>query len=557
MWTKLFHDPFRSIWSQLYRMFLAVASVLAIWEYPSKQIDAQWFALGVGLWLVIYFRFIRKSNKPWIRMVYDYALIYVTIYFSDAESALKISFVMLPILNQHNHTAKAKTFKRSLLFLILWSVAYFYLNKSICASSLLFYVFVSTLIVIDWIDSFIGVLSSEFEKLTYEILDSSDEGSSLTDRLIIIRETLMKTMGGAFPVEHLYLLEKSEKWYSLKAGTRFMPGLAFRPGEKVKNETPKETMIQVETNQKGRLNDECCRGIYTQRNKIDYLFVLEFKDGYKADWLTSVVGPKILIKAIHNLIRVYRRKLYSRMLIRKTNDDFVKNSTYIQSVRAAAHFIKNNTNPFLTIHEMLTEYLGQPEDGLTVVTDDDLQEANAQLGITQKKIKEYVDRILNSPRKDIFEEKEEKINGVELIKSIQGTIEQNHAKVQLIVNYDQNSLDRLIFLIKQMSLSVLAENLIKNAVKYSTEKPIVECDLGMNGFVFSIRNKVKQANRTAAVQFIKDVNSSTREEIVKRQGEGLWLIRKASDNLSAKLDGAFDTTKDELIITFSIGGTNE
>jgi len=178
--------------------------------------------------------------------------------------------------------------------------------------------------------------------------------------------------------------------------------------------------------------------------------------------------------------------------------------------------------------------------------------------VKQRHIQEYVTKILDSPRRDVFAEDTISVKASTVLKMILASIEENtEDDIKIDFSLDDLDLESVKYKLKKLNFSVLVEDLVRNATKHSDQLPDVKCLLQQKGFQVKIRNRVKPACIGFVQQFIADLTSSTKEEILKRKGEGLLLIRTTSENLGANITAVLGNMNEEVVITITLGEYNE
>jgi hypothetical protein len=203
---------------------------------------------------------------------------------------------------------------------------------------------------------------------------------------------------------------------------------------------------------------------------------------------------------------------------------------------------------------MLTEFL---KDANTV-TKEELFNINKQLIVKQRHIQEYVTKILESPRKDVFTEDFQTVAASSILKNIILVIEENaESKIDVQYSFDNLNIEDVSYKIKRLNFSVLLENLIRNAIKHSDFSPVLKCLLQKTGFRIELCNKIRPACLSSVQQFVGDLISSSKEEIIKRKGDGLLLIRNTCENLKADVQAYLSSTNDEVSILITLGDYHE
>ena len=544
------------MWSIIYRMFIVTYSVILIVCWNQYNIPLYILILLSASWYFVCHLFRGSDKNAYYRMLADFVFVLSALVVSSAPIELKTLLTMMPIINQHNHSARKKTWQRSLLFLLLWSVLFLYCIHQVNRYFvILWYIsFCAAIVLIDWLDCYIKRISEEIDRLTSQVLDVADAQNGLSNLLKNFRDVLN---GNALfkCVKDLYLVEILKDKLHTRSSSYFDPRIVFSVEKDKLPDLGKKTVVTVIPSPRELFSAEtCCKGFYFEKGADKFLFVVVFHEVSSFNSITSLFLWQLLSRSVPNVIRVYRRRQEEHEFAKKTREDFVKNSQYIASVRAAAHYIRNNINPFLTVSEMLTEFLKDAN----AVTKEELFNINKQLIVKQRHIQDYVTKILESPRKDVFTEDFISVSASSILKNILLIIEENaDSKIDVQYSFENLNIEEVSYKIKKLNLSVLLENLIRNAFKHSDFPPVLKCLLQKTGFRIDICNKIRPASLSSVQQFVGDLTSSSKEEIIKRKGEGLLLIRNTCDNLNAIVTAHLSSVKDEVFISITFGEYNE
>jgi hypothetical protein len=507
-------------------------------------------------WYTLSYRLRGAEKNAYFRMALDFTFVFLTLVASAAPAALESLLTVMPIINQHNHSVRKKPWHRSFIFFCLWALVFFYCLHQVGKPLVLIWyaIFCALIVFIDWLDCYIKRISEDIDRLTSQVLDVTDNQNGISHLLKKFAEVL--NGNSLFKcVKDLYLVEVVKDRLLIRAGSYFDPRIVFSVDTDVRADLGKRLAVSVKPTPSDLFNGSSfCRGFFFEREQRKYLFVVVFVESSSFTSVTSLFLWQLLNRSVPNIIRIYRRRQDERAFARKTREDFIKNSQYIASVRAAAHYIRNNINLFVTVSEMITAFF----DNDNAASRTRLSNINKQLIVKQRHIQEYVAKILDSPRKDVFAEDFQIVNASTLFKSIIQVVEENaESKIEVKYLFDNLKIEDIEVKIKRLNFSVLLENLIRNAVKHSDGSPVVKCLLQGSGFRIEVSNKIRPACLSSVQQFIGDLTSSSKEEIIKRKGEGLLLIRNTCDNLNAKVQASLSSTNDEVFISITLGEYHE
>jgi len=558
MLTNFLRQSLRAVWSSVYRFALSLFAALLVIAWNRYDVHLGFVLLAIVIWNCLGFYLKGNETKAFSRMVVDFISVFMAISVSSAPQTVKVMFSLMPLINQHNHSARIKSWKKCFVFFLLWSAVFIYAQAPIESlfGIICYLLFCGLIIAIDWLDSYIKRISDDIERLTSDVLDVADSHSNGTSRLLDQFRNILSGNTMFKSIHELYLVELTKVGLVARAGSRFDPRMRFEVENALNEGVIKERLrvpviIKPDSVFSGETRNV---GFFFERQSCKYLFVVVFVSEGDLGVVTQLFLWQLLNRSVPNVIRLYERRRDERHIQRQMRDDLVKNSQYITSVRAAAHFIRNNINPFVTVSEMLTEYLADEN----AVTREELANVNRQLKIKQQHIQDYVTRILESPKKDVFAEDVCEVKASTVLKMIISAVEEN-AEELLDIEYalDCVDLEKVCYKIKRLNFSVLLENLIRNAIKHSDQLPSIKCNLQIAGFKVQISNHVKPACLGFAHQFISDLTSSTKEEIIRRKGEGLLLIRNTCENLGAKLTATLQSGNEEVALVITFGDYHE
>lgn len=550
MLSELLTSPLKYIVSRLYRFFLAICSIVLILGWNKYELNPTVVILIGAAWMACFKVKTKRLDHAYLRMFLDSILLGCTILASLAPEYFKMAFVLFPILNQHNHSSNPKSAGRTVVFFCLWSACFFLVASPNHYFSLTIYSFVFFMVVIDWIESYLRRLSEDLERITYDIIDATEESRKVSDLLGEIIRMLSSKFGPSFQVRDIYVIEEKQGKSYLRVGTKYNPFLELYPESNPANDY--RPIVNVAVRDSGSIIEQTARGIKVPYSDRNFFFVLVYDGPIRFNFLNAIITHLILRKAAANIIRLILRKRQRQMIEKKIRNELILNNNYIYSVRAAAHFIKNSGTPFNTLHTMVADFLSER----ATVLPQEVGAANQQARATHKRIQEYVERILNSPKKDIFSEDPVPVSLEKLLKTINSIIEENGVKIKPNFQLNVSSIGAQMYAIKLTSFSILIENLITNSSKHSSGEQGLGVSFSNEKILISVSNKIKQNCVRDVRRFVSDINSSTKEEILKRSGEGLLLIRNACESLGFKLSASLDDANENISIQVESGDIN-
>jgi hypothetical protein len=554
MFSKHLAEPFKKIWSYIYRIFLLVLCGEVFFRRYTDLSERLFIVFCLLLWFIIFILIKKYRKNSLLRVAFDFTLIGLTVFLAEQKIEFKIMLVLIPMLNQQNYSEGNKKFKVTVMYFLMWSILFWATFQNFCLFSLSLYFFIFALLLMDFLNCKINSISDALEILTYEMLDKVDEKVGVSAGLKSVKKFLNTKLWNTLSVDDIFLIEFFEHKYLIRSGTRFHPRLFFKLKDEFSLEKSKTYLFKLDSNYDEIFKIKDCVGALIKKENRNFIYVLVLSNPLKSLSLKSLVAYQVLRKPMQNLTRLLINRIQIKQAQRAINDELIKNSQYISSVRAAAHFLKNNINPFTTVHEMLSEYL-DPDVEACTVTEDDLRAVNQKLESTQSRILLYITKILEAPRQGIFVEDFQIYNAEKIVKEIQLCIEQNSSNVKVKYKFETNDLEKLKYKIKFMNFSVLIENLVKNLTKYSKSSQEIECHFNYDSAIIKFSNELKKSEQAKAMQYVNDINSSTKEEILKRQGEGLLLIKQAAENLESKLEASIFEGQ-SITITFTLGAGN-
>lgn len=553
MFTEGVTNGLKILWSYFYRLLI----VLTVSCILSKEFQFQHkliiLVVGMLLWMLM-FHWIRKQGKSIVRLMFDYIPIVITTLVSSGNSFELMFLVFLPIINNANHTASSKEIIGTVIFSLLWILTLLLAVSNITPYDIVIGVSVVLIIWFDYLLSKIRNIGLNFEKTTYSLIDSSLEITQLHLVLEKLKNQSNRELK-IFRIEDIFLFEAVNGVQKPRIGTKYIPNLSLELTDAKYSENP--TLVNTNVKISNINTDKNFNAVsieYSAFNaEYSFVFLIEVKAAFVH--MSYSILPIVFSKSLKNLLRIYSLKRNIELRLGKSRKMMIEKAQYISSVRAAAHFIRNNMTPFVALNTQLELFLKKERhDGELVVLEDDLKKSNE---VFQKKIEHvesYIDSILQSPKNDILLENFKIVAATYINKAINDVLEEYSIPSSAVVSNDFDvPFNEKKFKIKSNNLMVLLDNIVCNMNKHG-EDIVAHMVIHKNHVDLIFANSFKASKTADVSRYVKDLDSDSKESILRRSSDGVWLIKTTIENLEAKLSTVLDTKNRNFEIRIQIDG---
>jgi len=488
------------------------------------------------------------------RLLNDYIFICLILYGKPVELLSTSVFLLLPLVNNLNHSGKKKTGPISLRLYILIFGSYYFLNDFKFSVSFIFPV-----IVISMINGliFLRLYLMNFANNLYSIIEEFyQDNLNIGKTHVILKEVVKrhknnKLVYNSLPVENIILFRLKEN-----GELKILLSSKFVVNFKLLNykDFAKEILETQYTRNNGVALDNRISNnnlfILKEHNNINYVFFVEFSRKPPLSLTLNIYIDKVLMPLLTKITKVAYAE-YQLELENKNYFQEVKSRLEnIDSAVNAIHYLNNKLSPVLNYFEMLR--LQPSVEKEKRVAFDDLIEREKRNAISSiipitQKMNQMAEKTMNA---NIISETQ-KFSLRKVFALIRKSCdENNNIRFEYNVNWDENIFSKIV--VSNINLlSFIIDEVIINIEKHSTG--ICEINYGLEDLpTISFCNEVKnlEKNRASLNKIIEDFNKDNINEIMKRGSNGLRIIKQYL--LQLNIGHKMSLSNDKLILTLTL-----
>lgn len=520
--------------SILYR-FLLLANGLIIWlSFENIFPSVIYLGASIGFVIIYIFTFNKKGILSIIRLINDYAFIFLILWGKPIDNFLTFSLVLLPIANSVNHSTSEKKSKFSFLLICLTVFILYAINNFSFKFS--FIVPVVSFTIINFFVYYRTSMVKHVTKLHDTIERFYEESFSLygTNKILknitnlikhdqtILRWFLKPNLIIAFRIVGNKLL--------LQSSSNFIISYKFDNEEEfIRNVRSKSSCEDFDITIDGR-KFESTLGIYIRLAKENnYVFIIICY----SKLLGSLYLEKILRPLFAKISRVFEIENELKLERNKYLGNIKSKMQFVASTIQAVHFLNNKFTP-ITDYFSLTKRIDKVKDDYLVhelrnIIDQERIKASENLNLILAKFNEIRARSLNPYL-------------------VQSTLPFTLFKIFSVIRriWEENNLDRNFFEVEWTneilnmiveinldSFEYVLEEIVLNIRKHSTNDYALKFTFDKQPItIFS--NKIQSLKKNDAIlkRLVRDFNNEKTSETIKRTSYGLSFIKQFLEQLN-------------------------
>ncbi|SDL35966.1 hypothetical protein SAMN05421820_101239 [Pedobacter steynii] len=516
--------------SILFRAILIIYAVFLISVYQN-HFSIYWYLLAICIYIAIYSSLFNKHKLlAFLRLVNDYAFMGIILYGKPLENLQISLFLLLPLLNNINHSGKRKIRPFSVRLSAVILITHFIINDfkfnwlfltSIFAISLINSLISFRFYLINYVNNLYSIIE-EFYR------DNLNIGK--THRIlkeVVKRHEQNKFVSRWIPLRSIILFQlRDEKGLKILLSSEFIANIIIKDNATLCETLLTENSLSNQTIVLDGRESKQNLFLIMEYKANKYVFFVDFYRRPPIDIALNIYVTKVLEPLFSKIVQVAYTEYQLSLENKKYFKELKNRMESIETAVNAIHYLNNKLSPVLNYFEML-RLLPETEpskvDQLKELIETEKKNAIDSLAPITAKMNQMAEKTMIH---NIISET--KIISLRKLFSIVRNIceEDNAIQFNYSVEWNENTFDKKV-LINLNLISYVIEELIINLKKYSTGSCVVTFH-NKTGTSISFKNQVKNIDKQRAVinKVTQDFNQENVNEMMKRSSTGLRMVKQ-------------------------------
>ncbi len=521
---------FKVINSILFRAVILLYAIIIVIHNPNYF----HFSIYLLVCIIYIFLFSNIRKYPLFRLINDYLLITVILYYKNPDLGFNYLFIYLPVINSINFTGK----KKSLLLYILPFICYLFLNGIFWNEfSLIAFVkqlwFLGPLIILAFIN-FYTSLRSRGQILKDSLNDIVNDfylDIDLMKKPYKIYDKFISTIDNYFGLQTIQtivcfrIINKNK--LSIVNSSTFLWDINFTGNDFfLSNLLEKKVIWNTKIDSLG-IEFNYNLSVYIPTNNSDFLFCF-ICDRKIPENHVFTKFEKLLEPSLFRIANVLNNE---KSILEIKNSEFKKLSKkihYVNRANKTMHFIRNRLGPYSNLIEMLSDFkLESSEDNqffLNIIFKE-----NDRARIELKNITTRANNMLDNKNPFIYNELE-RTSIEKLFSKLRNNIQLFFPENDIEVEIDNINIKKYVNL-NEEGFDIFLSDWLNNMKKYNNNLVNFKFNIIKNKLSIIFINNFK-GNSSDIRKMISDLMSNDRTEIVKRTTYGLAIIKSTLNDMN-------------------------
>lgn len=545
--------------SVLFRLIILFYGLTILSHFENK-FSAAWYLIGTIIYVILYVILFNKHKVfSFLRLCNDYAFIILILYGKEINNLHASLFLLLPLINNLNHSGKRKIFPFSIRLFAVILVSFFITNKfyfdwyflvPLIAISLINCLIYLRLFLMDYVNNLYGIIEDFYR---------DDLNIGKTHRIlkgILEKHKENKFVNNLIPIDSIILFQLKDD-YTLKIllSSKFVYHYQlfdkFPSSEKLNNDFISDLRIEIDE----RVSKSNLFILKKYKNN-NYVYFVEFSRRVNLGFTLKIYIDKILKPLFTKITQVAYIEYKLSLENKKYFKDLKMRVENIDTAVNAIHYLNNKLSPVVNYFEMLRllpETSFDKVEALLQLIEREKKNAISNIKPITEKMNQMAEKTMNASI--ISETKPIRLR--KLFTTIRSTCD-DAVNLNFIYenNWSKETFDR--FTISNLYLiTFILDELVINLEKHSTGEcqiSFIENISPQISFINTVHNLEK--NRVGVNKIIDDFNQDNVNEIMKRNSNGLRIIKQYLIQLNIKHQMMLKNDKLILTLTLKIEDEN-
>lgn len=527
----------RLVNSIIFRLIIVFYGITILAHFDNA-FNPWFYLLGILAYLLVYL-FLFNKNKifAFLRLFNDYAFIVLILYNKDLNNLHSSLFLLLPLINNLNHSGGRKIFPFSLRLYAVILSSYFVVNKfavdwyfiiPLISISLINCLVYFRLYLIDYVNNLYAIIEDFYK-------DNLNIGK--THRIlkgVLDKHRENKFVNNLVPIKSIVLFQlKQNHTLKILLSSKFVVQFRLLQDLKSFDGSNDKVISDLKIELDGRISEHNLFILKRYKNN-NYIYFVEFSKKSNLGFTLGLYINKVLQPLLTKITQVAYIEYQLSLENKKYFKELKSRVENIDSAVNAIHYLNNKLSPVLNYFEMLRllpQTSSDKVDELKKLIEREKKIVFNSIGPITEKMNQMAEKTMNASI--ISDTKPVSLR--KLFTTIRSACDD---ALNLTFTYDSNWSTETLSRITVSNLNLITfilDELIINLEKHSTG----HCDVSFTDNEMpqiSFNNKVKSLdkNRVAINKIIDDFNQDNVNEIMKRNSNGLRIIKQYLIQLNHK-----------------------
>lgn len=516
--------------SFLYRLIIVGISIWIV-IHKTIEIIPKWSYFGIMLVYLIVYWYLKRYEKPTLRLLLDYAFINIVILNTDVYSPIAFLLVILPIINAINFSGKSSNY----FLLIVLTCLTFYIQTSSIRTEVPLSIFVLSIMY-------------GYSKLKTRELIIEKEISQHVDEYFLNPEQIEKPhqvyrriiddLNKYFYYEGENGIDRISA-YILKGNTLWLVNSSEFVWQRKKHITEQEAkQLREETILEFEDNSNLHSWYYVQRENVEYVFCCEMSANFQ---LRLHNYKKILKLTFSKASMLLNADYRIRNMRDKKFDEIKGNVLYVNQAVKVMHFIRNRMTPlsnilaYYRISESIQESI---KHQLKERIDKEAEQADTDL----KEILLFANYLLDKSNNPFLETESTEVSIKKLFIIISEIVERQMDDIVNVGSLLQEvEFERYVTSLNLVECKIMLLDWITNMNRYRKKNSMISMEIQNDKLVLHFENDYS-CSEGEIEKLVRDLNSKGKDAVIegKSHGHGIYFIKSIANKLDidviAKID---------------------
>lgn len=539
--------------SILFRLIIVFYGLTVILHFENK-FHIGWYILGTIIYVIFYiFLFNKHKLLSFLRLCNDYAFIILVLYGKEISNLHASLFLLLPLINNLNHSGKRKIFPFSIRLYAVILFAFFITNKftfdwyfiiPLLAVSLINCLIYFRLYLMDYVNNLYAIIEDFYR-------DNLNIGK--THRIlkgVLEKHQENKFVNNWVPINSIILFQlKEDNTLKILLSSKFV--FHFQLVDKLPSfeDSNSDVLSNIKIELDERMSEYNLFILKKYKNN-NYIYFVEFSRKSTIGFALNIYINKVLQPLLTKITQVAYIEYQLSLENKKYFKELKTRVENIDSAVNAIHYLNNKLSPVLNYFEMqrlLPETPPDKVEALKELIEREKKNAINSIKPITEKMNQMAEKTMNA---SIISETKP-IGLRKLFTTIRSACDDTlNLKFSYDSSWSKETLAR--FTISNLYLiTFVLDELMINLEKHSTGEchiSFIEHETPQISFTNTVKSLEK--NRNTVNKIIEDFNQDNVNEIMKRNSNGLRIIKQYLIQLNIKHQMVLNN--DKLILTLTL-----
>ena len=515
-----FDKDLRSVISLFFRLLLVSFALYLVLSHEN-YFPRLYYYCGFLVYFLVYTRLGKRSK---IRLAWDMIFMISVVYGKDLSDVAVVIFLLLPLFNAPNHSSE----KRSPI--LLYSFTFFtfaYLDRTNILTNGIWSYFISVglplflLFLVSLFEFFRTKILRLHESFNFSIDEYYSDELEIGKTHRIFRDILDRLNRSKlifFKTQKILCLRFKHGNISIVGSSKFITDLKI---DDLDNFILDLQKCRIKSDWNIVIDEE-----YSKKNvsliysigDFQYIFVL----------ITEQTVWPIYKELLIPIFARFTKVLYLESYLYSTRHSYLKKlqnkALFVNEVQSCLHFINNKLGPIENYLEMVEDVRNMPPE-LKDLADELIEEERGKLRTSMNLIVEKA-RVISRKGANPFNfELPQKIGLKKLYALLKRNWDEQLSNGDFLTNLSKDDFEKVETIIIEDGLEMLLTNWLSNMRKYQAGQVAAEFFRENDAIVIRFKNNFDISETKKAEAFVRDFNTSNRNEIIQRTRRGLMEIK--------------------------------